>query len=91
MRTILSYHLLVLLRCLKVVYRLDSANYLGGRLNVLNDLVHALISHRRLVKGIGNDAGGVDTRHLTLILCHRETLKGGGVMYILFDPQNAQT
>ena len=68
----------MLLRCLEVVNGLDSANYLCGRLDVLDDLVHALISHRRLVKSVGNDAGGVNTCHLLLVLCHGETLEGGG-------------
>lgn len=45
------------LRCLEVVDRLDSADDLSGRFDVLDDLVHALISHRRLVKSIGNDTG----------------------------------
>ena len=71
------FMLFILLRRLKIVDRLDSADDLGGRLDVLNDLVHALVRHRRLVKGIGDDAGGVDTRHLRLILCHSKTLEGG--------------
>lgn len=66
------------LRRLEVVDRLDSANDLCGRLDVLDDLVHAFISHRRLVKSLGNDAGGVYTRHLCLVLCHGESLKCGG-------------
>ena len=70
--------LYVLLCRLEIIDRLDSANDLCGRLDVLDDLVHAFISHRRLVKSIGNDAGGVDTRHLCLVLCHGESLKCGG-------------
>ena len=57
------FMLFVLLRRLKIVDRLDSADDLGSRLDVLDDLIHALVRHRRLIKGIGNDAGGVDTRH----------------------------
>ena len=38
--------ILLLLRCLEVVYRLYSADYLCGRLDVLNDLIHRLVGHR---------------------------------------------
>ena len=64
------------LRRLEVVYRLDSTDNLCSRLDVLHDLVHALISHRRLIKGVGHNAGGVDPCHFSLVLCHSETLKG---------------
>ena len=52
---------LVLLGSLKVVYRLDAADDLGGGTYILYDLVDALICHRRLVKSVGNNAGGVNT------------------------------
>ena len=38
--------ILLLLRRLEVVYRLYSADYLCGRLDILNDLIHRLVGHR---------------------------------------------
>lgn len=49
-----------LLRCLEVIDGLDPTYDIGGRLDVFYDLVHALVGHGGLVKGIGDDAGGVD-------------------------------
>lgn len=67
----------LLLRRLEIVNRLDSANDVGSRSDVLYDLLHALVSHRGLVEGIGDNAGGVDTCHLCLILSHGQPLEGG--------------
>ena len=63
-------NLFELFGCLKIVYRLDSAKDISSRLDVLYYFIHAFVSHRGLVKGIGNNAGGVDTCHLCLILSH---------------------
>ena len=48
--------ILLLLRCLEVVYRLYSTDYLCGRLDILNYLIHILIRHRRFVECVGHYA-----------------------------------
>ena len=59
--------ILELFRRLKIVDRLNSVKDLGSRLDVLHDLLHALVSHGGHVEGIGDNAGGVDTCHLDII------------------------
>ena len=66
-----------LLRRLKVVNGLDFADDIGGGLDVFYDFGEALISHRRLVEGVGDDAGGVDARHFCLVFRHSKALEGG--------------
>ena len=58
----------LLFRSLEVINRFDSADDLRRRLDVLDDLVHALIRHWRLVKRVGDYASGVNPRHLLLVL-----------------------
>ena len=73
-----SHSLYMLFRGLEIVNRLYSANDLCGGLDVLDDLVHTLICHRRLVKGRGIHAGGVDAFHLCFVFLHCELLKCSG-------------
>ena len=63
--------------CLEIVDRLDSAKDFGGRLDVLYDLLHALVSHGGLIEGVGDNAGGGDSCHLGLLLSHGQPLEGG--------------
>ena len=72
---------LFLLRRLEVVYRFYATDDLCGGGDVLDDLVHAFVRHGGLIEGVGEDAGGIDARHLALVLLHSETLKGGGTRH----------
>ena len=69
------------LRRLEVVDGLDPTDDLRGRLDILHDLIHVLVGHGGLIQGVGDDAGGVDARHLGFVLSHGQPLKGGGARH----------
>ena len=73
--------LCVLIPGLKVVDGADDADDIGGKADVLHDIVHGLISHGAFVDGIAGNGGGIHALHLRLELGQGEALLGGGAAH----------